>query len=94
MNMNVVALNEAQRHAFGIIGGAAFGLERQILVKLAKELIAMGLVTTGGAHSGHNRSAYRWQLTEDGQTLFVAFVKAGAYPLAKHTAAGRAVLAT
>jgi hypothetical protein len=90
--MNFIQLNETQRHALGIIGGAAFGLERRLLVKLAKELTAMGLVATGGAHSGHNRGAYHWELTESGRTLFVEMVKGGAYPLAKHTAAGRAVL--
>lgn len=90
--MGTIALNEAQRHALGIVGGVAFGLERRALVKLAKELAALGLVATCGAHSGHNRSAYHWNLTEDGRALVVELVKSGAYPLAKHTAAGRAIL--
>ena len=90
--MNSVHLNDLQRHALGIIGGVAFGMGRRELVKFAKELAAMGLVATGGAHSGHNRSAYHWELTEAGQAALVELVKGGAYPLAKHTVAGRHVL--
>lgn len=85
-------MNEAQRHAFGVIGGAAFGLDRKEMVKLAKELAALGLVATDGAHSGHNRSTYHWRLTDRGAALFVEMVKGGVYPLASRTVAGREAL--
>ena len=87
------ALNETQRHALGIIGGVAFGLERRALVKLAKELVALGLVATGGAYSGHNRSAYHWELTEAGQAALVELVKGGAYPMASWRRAAYAEIA-
>lgn len=88
------ALTTAQCHAFGIIGGVAFGLERRTLVKLARELTALGLVLTGGAHSGHNRSAYHWELTAEGRSLLASLILDGAFPLANRTAEGRAILRT
>jgi hypothetical protein len=85
-------LTATQSHAFGVIGGVAFGLERRALVKLAKELAALGLVTTGGAYSGQNRSVYHWDLTGAGQALFAEMVNSGKYPLAGRTSVGRAIL--
>lgn len=85
-------LTEAQRHAFGIVGQVAFAMDRRRLVKAAKELRSLGLVTTGGAHMGQNRSTYHWELTDAGRALLVGMVRRGEYPLAGVTAAGRAVL--
>lgn len=88
-----VELTEVQRHALGIIGGVAFGLERATLRKTAKELIVLGLVSTVGAHSGHNRSTYHWDLTSAGRELLVEMVARGEYPLARHTRVGCTLLA-
>ena len=85
-------LDESQKHAFGIIGGVAFGMHRRDLVKHAKALIAMGLVSTEGALFGHNRSSYCWELTDSGRALLSAMVKSQSYPLACRTEAGRAIL--
>lgn len=81
-----------QVHALGIIGGVAFAMSRRTLLRLAKELISLGLVTTNGAFYGRNRSAYHWDLTDVGHATLVDLVKTGTYPLARHTEAGRQVL--
>lgn len=79
-------------HAFGIVGGVAFGMDRRALVRAAKALADLGLVRTGGAHSGHNRSAYFWDLTPIGSDLLTEMVRAGFYPLADWTSQGRSIL--
>ena len=68
-------------------------MERRALLKAAKELAALSLVVTDGAHCGHNRGTYHWELTEAGMALLIDLVKSGAYPCAGHTAAGRAIQA-
>lgn len=85
-------LTEQQRHALGVIAGTAFGLARPQLRARAKELIALGLVQTDGAFYGQNRSHYRWTLTKEGRAFVRTLVLSGAYPLAKHTSAGREFL--
>lgn len=87
-----IKLTADQAHAFGIIGGVAFGMPRRALVKAAKGLMSLGLVTTGGAFSGHNRSAYHWELTASGLDLLIELLKGGAYPLARHTERGRQIM--
>lgn len=67
--MTTPKLTEPQRRALGQIGGdwRCFGFRGRPFLKAAKELAALGLVSTGGAFSGHNRSQYRWEITDAGR---------------------------
>ncbi len=67
--MNAPKLTETQRKALGLIAGdyRCFGMDQRTLTRAAKELQQVGLVSTDGAFYGHNRSQYRWEITDAGR---------------------------
>lgn len=62
-------LTADQVHALLIVGCVAYGMDRAKLVRACKSLMTLGLVTTTGAHCGHNRSQYHWSITKRGCEL-------------------------